>query len=97
MEKDFYKFLNNNNFGIDCRNNIDSCNLEPIYDDIGEISYIKQHCLNILCDKNYRQFFSPEFLIEEINNTFDNKIFALNKNDPTYKARLKYFERQRDE
>ena len=31
VEKDFYKLLNNSNFGIDCRNNIDSCYLEPIY------------------------------------------------------------------
>ena len=34
VEKDFYKLLNNSNFGIDCRNNIDNCYLEPIYDDI---------------------------------------------------------------
>ena len=34
VEKDFYKLLNNSNFGIDRRNNIDSCYLEPIYDDI---------------------------------------------------------------
>ena len=25
VEKDFYKLLNNSNFGIDCRNNIDNC------------------------------------------------------------------------
>ena len=34
VEKDFYKLLNNSKFGIDCRNNIDNCYLEPIYDDI---------------------------------------------------------------
>ena len=33
VEKDFYKLLNNSNFGIDCRNNIDNCFLEPIHDD----------------------------------------------------------------
>ena len=41
VEKDFYKLLNNSNFGIDCQNNIDNCVFEPIYDDIGEIGYIK--------------------------------------------------------
>ena len=41
VEKDFYKLLNNSNFGIDCRNNIDNCYLEPLYDDFSEISYIK--------------------------------------------------------
>ena len=33
---------------------------------------------------------------EKINSKFDSKLFALNKNDPTYEARLKYLERQRD-
>ena len=41
--RDFYKLLNNNNFGIDCRNNIDNCHFEPIYDEISEIAYIKQY------------------------------------------------------
>ena len=31
VEKGFYKLLNNSNFGIDCRNNIDNCFLETIY------------------------------------------------------------------
>ena len=41
VEKDFYKLLHNPNFGIDCSNNIDNCVFEPIYNEIGEISYIK--------------------------------------------------------
>ena len=41
VEKYFYKLLNNSNFGIDCQNNIDNCVFEPIYDEIGEIGYIK--------------------------------------------------------
>ena len=42
-EKDFYKLLNNANFGYDCRNNLDNCKFEPIYDEIGEISYIRKY------------------------------------------------------
>ena len=30
VEHDFYKLLNNSNFGIDCRNNIGNCVLEPL-------------------------------------------------------------------
>ena len=41
VEKDFYKLLNNSNFDIHCRNNIDNCYLEPVYDDFSEISYVK--------------------------------------------------------
>ena len=30
MEKDFYKLMNNLNFGYDCRNNADNCYFLPI-------------------------------------------------------------------
>ena len=30
VERNFYKLLNNVNFGIDYRNNIDNCRLKPI-------------------------------------------------------------------
>ena len=93
VEKDFYKLLNNSNFGIDCRNNIDNCYLEPLYDDFAEISYIKKFT-TIFNDDTFRHFFSPSLLREEISQTFQAKIFALNKEDSTYVARKKYYERQ---
>ena len=43
VEKDFYKLLNNSNFGIDCRSNIDNRTLEPVYDEISEIAFIKKY------------------------------------------------------
>ena len=55
VEKDFYKLLNNSNFGIDCRN-IDNCFLEPIYDHFGEISYIKKYT-TIFSDDTFRDFY----------------------------------------
>ena len=42
LERYFLKLLKNSNFGIDCRNNIDNCISEPLYDDFTEISYIKK-------------------------------------------------------
>lgn len=42
-EKDFYKLLNNANLSYGCRNNLDSCKVEPTYDGIGEITYIKKY------------------------------------------------------
>ena len=80
VERDFFKLLNNNNFGIDCRNNIDNCILEPIYDNFGEISYIKKFS-TIFNDETYRHFFSPKPMKEEIIQIFQEKICALNKND----------------
>ena len=41
-EKDFYKLLNNSNFGNDCRNNIGNCKLELLYNGLDEIKYIKK-------------------------------------------------------
>ena len=55
VEKDFYKLLNNSNFGIDCRNNIDNCYLEPLYDDFSEISYIKKFT-TIFNGETFRDF-----------------------------------------
>ena len=94
VEEDFYKLLNDSNFGIDCWNNIGNCYLQPIYDDFSEIFYIKNYT-TIFGDDTFRDFFSPCLLRGEINATFDSKIFALNKDEPTYEERKKYYERQR--
>ena len=43
IEKDFYKLMNNANFHYDCRNNIDNCQLVPIFDQLREITYLKKY------------------------------------------------------
>ena len=55
IEHDFYKLLNNANFGIDCRNNTDNCQFELIYDKIGEIAYIKKFD-SVFNNENYLDF-----------------------------------------
>ena len=95
IEKDFYKFLNNTNFGIECRNNIDNCYLEPIYDDFSEISYITRYA-NIYHNKPFRNFFSTAILKSESTETYTAKIFALDKEDPTYQSRRNYYERKNE-
>ena len=62
--------------------------LEPLYDDFTEISYIKKF-KTIFGDDTFRNFFSPALLREEITQSFNSKIFALNKDEPTYEARKK--------
>ena len=56
VEKDFYKLLNNSNFGIDCRNNIDNCYLKPLYNDSSVIPYTKKFT-TIFNDQTFRDFF----------------------------------------
>ena len=41
IEKDFYKLMNNVNFGNDCRDNRNNTKFQPIVDEIEEITYIK--------------------------------------------------------
>ena len=96
VEKDFYKLLNNSNFGIDCRNNIDNCILEALYDEFTEILYIEKFT-KIYNGDTFRNFFTPSLLREEITQAFQSTIFVLNKDKPTYEARKKYYERQMPE
>ena len=66
---------------VDCRNNIDNCILEPLYDEIGEIC-IKKFC-TIFSNETYRGFFSPSVMREEMcheNMENDKKLLQKAKN-----------------
>ena len=83
MEKDFYKLLNNSNFGNDCRNNLGSCKLELLFGSLEEISYIKKFT-NLMQDRHYREFFSTELLHDQVRAEFDKKSKNLDPDDPFY-------------
>ena len=91
MEQDFYKLLNNSNFGADCRNNIENRVLEPIYDEISEIAYIKKFH-NIFDNEKYVQFSKTNIMKQEINEKYNQLILNLDKNDPTYLSRKYFYE-----
>ena len=95
VKRDFYKLLNNANFGIDCRNNIDNCHFKPVYDEIGETAYIKKFD-SIFDNGKYRDFPDINLMREEVNEKYKQLILAVNKNDPTYKARKYSLEGRRD-
>ena len=40
VEKDFYKLMNNSNYGYNCRNNLDNCKFVSIFNELKEIMYI---------------------------------------------------------
>ena len=83
VEKDFYKLLNNSNFGNYYRNNIGNCKLELLYDGLDEIKYIKKFT-NIFRDARFREFFSIDLLKEQINYEFKEQGKKLDKDDPFY-------------
>ena len=95
VEKDFYKLLNNSNFGIDCRNDINNCILKPLFDDFEEISYIKKFT-TILFDETFCHFYSPALVWEEIIQTYQSNLFELKKENPLYEVRKKYYEGKMD-
>ena len=80
-EKDFYKLLNNSNFGNDCRNNIGNCKLELLFDGLDEISYIKKFT-NIMQDSRYRELFTIDLLKQQIQAEFNKKTENLDQDDP---------------
>ena len=43
MEKDFFKLMNNSNFGADYRNNLDNCDFVPIFDELVEIQSLQRY------------------------------------------------------
>ena len=96
VEKDFYKLLNNSNFGIDCRSNIDNRTLEPIYDEISEIAFIKKY-ENIFGNEKYFQFSEISVITEEVNEKYERLHLWLDKNDPTYLARRYDYDSQREQ
>ena len=83
VEKDFYKLLNNSNFGYDCRNNFENCTLNLLYDDLDEISDIKKFT-KILQYQCYQELFTKELLSQQIEGDFNEKIERLNPDDPYY-------------
>ena len=78
--------MGNANFGIDCRNNIGKCKFEPIYNEIGEISFIGKYA-NIFGNEKYKDLACIKMIHKEIEQTFNKKLLTLDANDLTFKAR----------
>ena len=69
-EKDFYKLMNNSNFGYDCRNNIDNCKFVPIFDKLKEITYLQRY-YNIF-DSKVSEFLTADLLKNSIEEKYND-------------------------
>ena len=87
VEKDFYKLLNNSNFGNDCRNNIGNCTLELIYNGPEELAYIKKFT-NIFQDPQFKEFFTIGLFKKQVEDEFEQKLEQLDVDDEFYPALL---------
>ena len=80
IEKNFYKLMNNSNFGVDCRNNANNFKFEPLINEIDELTYIKKY--HNLFDSKIKSFVSSSILEENINQNFDQAISLIKSDDP---------------
>ena len=93
IEKDFYKLLNNSNFGCDCRNNLDNCQFIPIFDDLQEVSYIKKY-YNFF-DPAVKSFVTADLIKQDIEQTYLDRLNKIEQDDPYYEAKKNAVDNER--
>ena len=86
VEKDFFKLMNNSNFGYDCKNNIDNCKFVPIFDEYKEITFINRY--HNIFDQKVSKFVTPDLLKHKAEEEFNDKLTKLDKEDRFYEIKL---------
>ena len=86
IEKDFYKLMNDSNFGYGCRNNLDNCKFGPIFDEINEITYLARY-FNYF-DQRISDFITTDLIKQNIEERYNDKLTKLDKEDRFYKIKL---------
>ena len=85
-EKDFYKLMNNSNFGADCRNNADNIDFQPIFDEFADVIELEKYYN--LCNPKIEDFVSVKTIEGSVENKYNEKFHKLDKNDPFYDVKL---------
>ena len=93
IEKDFYKLMNNSNFGYDCRNNLDSCKFVSIFDEFKELTYINRY--HNIFDPKVSQFVTSDLLKADVEEKYNGKLSKLDKEDRFYKTKLQTIKTKR--
>ena len=93
IKKDFFKLMNNSNFGYDCRNNLDICKFVPIFDELKEITYINRY--HNIFDPKISEFVTPDLLKADVEEKFNNTLMKLDKEDKFYEIKLQILKTER--
>ena len=93
IEKDFYKLMNNANFGFDCRNDANSLKFQPLIDEMNEISYIKKY--HNIYDSKIKMFVSSKILEDHIEEEYNDEVVKIKNDDPYRDIRLGQLENER--
>ena len=94
IEIDFYKLMNNSNFGYDCRNNLDNCQFVPIFDELKEIMYLKWY-YNYF-DSKVSSFVTADLIKQDVQEKYDLKM-KLSKDDKFYEIKLSTLNAEKSE
>ena len=90
VEKDFF---NNSNFGYDCRNNLDNCKFNLIFDELGEITYVNRY--HNIFDEKVFSFVSTDLVKQHVEEKFNDKLAKLNKEDQFYNIKFQTIKDER--
>ena len=94
-EKDFFKLMNNANFGSDCRNNADNTDFVPIFDEVNEIYSLQKY--HSLVDPKINNFVSGNLIEDYVNEKFMQQFHKLDINDPFYQIKLSSIKQEQKE
>ena len=67
--------MNNSNFDYDCRNNLDNCKFNPIFDELGEITYVNRY--HNIFDEKVSSFVSTDLVKQYVEEKFNDKLAKL--------------------
>ena len=85
--------MNNSNFGYDCRNNLDNYKFVPIFDELGEITYINRY--HNVFDEKVSQFVTTDLVKKQVEEKYNDKLMTLDKGDKFYQIKLQTIREER--
>ena len=94
IERDFFKLMNNKNFGFNCRNTANNAKFELIIDEINKITYIKKY-YNLLDNKV--SFVNSDVLEQQIEHDFQQHVANVRHDDPLRSAKINSIKSQNTE